>query len=166
MRPRTPDTDRSLHGCKRPNGGRRGTIHRRLIADIRRLRHIGAMDPMWRAKAGRELLAVAGISLIVLGYLGVVWQTRPPRLMSGRITGLGLVEQEGYGRVGSVARATVAISEGREVSVPLPDGSLCRVGSQIEVEELHTLFGSRFAAGLRECSASALSYAKPEAAFR
>jgi uncharacterized lipoprotein YbaY len=100
---------------------------------------------------GRELLAVAAIALIVLVYLGGNWETRAPSFAVGHVTGFGLVEQKGYGQIGSVLRAQVALPDKQVVSVSLSNGSVCRAGSPIEIEEAHTLFGSRFKPGVREC---------------
>ena len=100
---------------------------------------------------GRELLAVAAIALIGFVYLGSNWETRTPSFALGRVMSFGLVEQKGYGQIGSVLRAQVALPDNQIVSVSLPNGSLCRAGSPIEIEEAHTLFGSRFKPGVREC---------------
>lgn len=127
-----------------------------MIAAFRAMSDIGAMKPVTPLrKASRELFAIAAIGSVGLTYLGVIWETRPPSLMSGRVIGFGLVEQDGFGQVGSTLRAQVELPGHRLVSVPLPNGSLCKAGSRIEIEEAHTLFGSRFRAGLRECSVSA-----------
>jgi hypothetical protein len=115
-----------------------------------------------RRKAIRELIALAAVSTVGLIYLGTNWEIRPPTFMVGRVTGFGLVEQKGYGQVGSIVRAQVELPRYISVSISLPNGALCRVGSQIEIEEAHTLFGSRFKAGLRECSMSALRDVRPK----
>ncbi|OYY72686.1 hypothetical protein [Sphingomonas sp. 28-63-12] len=101
---------------------------------------------------GRELLAIASIALIGFVYLGGNWEIRSPTFSLGQVMGFGLVEQKGYGQIGSVLRAQVALPENKIASVSLSNGSLCRVGSSIEIEEAHTLFGSRFKPGLHECS--------------
>lgn len=100
---------------------------------------------------GRELLAVAAIALIGFVYLGGNWETRSPSFALGRVMSFGLVEQKGYGQIGSVLRAQVALPDNQIVSVSLSSGSLCRAGSLIQIEEAHTLFGSRFKPGIREC---------------
>lgn len=100
---------------------------------------------------GRELLAVAAVGLIGFVYLGGNWETRAPTFALGRVMSFDLVEQKGYGQIGSVLRAQVALPDNEIVSVSLSNGSLCRAGSPIEIEEAHTLFGSRFKPGVREC---------------
>lgn len=102
-------------------------------------------------RIGRELLAVAAIAVLGVVYLGVIWEVKTPSFMVGRVSGFGLVEQEGYGQIGSVLRARVELSGYQAVSISLPNDSRCRVGSQIQVEEAHTLFGSRFKVGMRGC---------------
>ena len=99
----------------------------------------------------RELLAVAAIALIGFVYLGGNWEIRSPSFALGRVIGFGLVEQKGYGQIGSVLRGEVALPDNQIVSVSLSNGSLCRAGSPIDIEEAHTLFGSRFKPGIREC---------------
>ena len=88
-----------------------------------------------RRKAIRELIALAAVSTVGLIYLGTNWEIRPPTFMVGRVTGFGLVEQKGYGQVGSIVRAQVELPGYSSVSISLPNGALCRVGSQIEIEE-------------------------------
>jgi hypothetical protein len=60
---------------------------------------------------GRELLAVAAIALIGFVYLGSNWETRTPSVALGRVMRFGLVEQKGYGQIGSVLRAQVALPD-------------------------------------------------------
>ena len=115
------------------------------------MRHFDLVDRQWLRKASRELMAAGAISAIGVGYLGLTWETEPSTILVGQITGFGLVEQKGYGQVGSIVRAQVDLSYHRAVSVTLPDRSHCRIGSKIEIEEAHTFFGSRFKAGRREC---------------
>lgn len=134
----------------------------RRIAGIRNISHVRAMRyEVTRRKVGRDLFAGVAIALLCAVYLSVNWETRAPSFMVGRVSGFGLVEQKGYGQIGSVLRARVELPGNQAVSISLPNDSTCRVGSQIQVKEAHTLVGSRFKAGMRGCSMSALNADKP-----
>lgn len=104
--------------------------------------------------AGCEMLAIAAIVVIGFTYLGATLEIGSRSLVTGQVTGFGLVETKGYGQVGSIVRAQVRLSENQTVSISLPDRSLCKVGSKIEIEETHTFFGARYRVGLRDCSPS------------
>lgn len=134
----------------------------RRIADIRRISHVCGMKyEATRRRVGSELFAVAAIALLCAVYLSVNWETRAPSFMVGRVSGFGLVEQRGYGQIGSVLRARVELPGNQAVSISLPNDSTCQVGSQIQVEEAHTLVGSRFKAGMHGCALHALNADKP-----
>lgn len=105
-------------------------------------------------KAGHEILAISAIIVIGSTYLGATLEIGARSLMVGQVTGFGLVETKGYGQVGSIVRAQVRLSRNQTVSISLPDRSFCKVGSKIEIEETHTFFGTRYKAGLRDCSPS------------
>lgn len=110
----------------------------------------------------RELWAVLAICGLVLCYVAVIWEIRPGPVWTGRIVSFGIVEQDGFGRVGSVTQAVVDLPSEGKVLISLPNGASCRAGSAIEVEEVHALFGVRFRVGPRGCSMSAKASVHPK----
>jgi hypothetical protein len=98
------------------------------------------------------VLAIAAISTIGLVYLGMHWEIGPPSFTTGQSVGFGLVEKKVYSDNASIVRAEVKVRDGRSVSVVLPGGAPCRIGSTIQIEEARTLLGARFTTGLRGCS--------------
>ncbi|MBY0519175.1 MAG: hypothetical protein K2P79_01980 [Sphingomonas sp.] len=102
--------------------------------------------------ARRELLVFGAIVLFGLVYLGMSWETRASSSVAGRVLSINIVEGEHYGEADGMLRAQVGLPGVRTVSVPLPRGSRCRIGSPIQLVEASTLFGSRFKVGLRECA--------------
>ena len=138
--------------CFRPNLRHSRQLMLLPIADVWQMgQRRGMKGQFIQRTAQRELLAFAGVSMVVLTYLAVIWETRPPSISIGRVVGFGLLETDGFGRVGSVNRATVDLPRIGIVVVSLPDGAPCRTGSAIEVEEHHVLLGSSFRAGPRNC---------------
>lgn len=134
----------------------------RYVADSHGIDHVSAMKAQaTRCRISRELAAIAAVALLSAVYLSANWETRSPSFMVGRVSGFGLVEQKEYGQIGSVLRARVELPGHQAVSISLPNESTCRVGSQIQVEEAHTLVGSRFKAGMRGCSRTVFSAEKP-----
>jgi hypothetical protein len=101
--------------------------------------------------AVREVFAVVAIAAFALSYLAVIWETRPPSISVGRVVGFGILDQEGFGGMGTTNRATVDLPGIGIVVVSLPNGAPCSVGAAIEIEEAHALLGSRFRPGPRNC---------------
>lgn len=135
----------------RPRAGRTPTKKR--IANANHISHARAMEsPSPRRRLWQEVLAITAISTIGLVYLGLRWEVGPPSFTTGQIVGFGLAEQKVYSDNASIVRAEVKVPDGRSVSVMLPGGAPCRIGSTIQIEEARTLFGARFTAGLRGCS--------------
>lgn len=134
------------------------------IADFREIGHVCGMKQQWvKSTLLRNGLAFAAVSCLGFIYLGLNWEMRRPSFMMGRIAAFGLVEQKGYGQVGSVIRAQVDMPKGATISISLPNDTFCRIGSEVEIEEAHTVFGSRFKSGPRGCLTSALNSTRPTA---
>jgi len=96
-----------------------------------------------------EIIGLGAIGALILGYLGVIWETEPPTVQTARITGFRLTESE----VGTVLRAFVSLPSGREVLVAMPDsGARCRVGGYVSAAEAHTLYGSSFKGARGSCA--------------
>ena len=133
------------------------------IARVRLIGQLGRVSRRRRQKTVyRELWAVLAICVWCC-YVAVIWEIRPGPVWTGRIVSFGIVEQDGFGRVGSVTQAVVDLPppEGK-VLISLPNGASCRAGSAIEVEEVHALFGARFRVGPRGCSMSAEASVHPK----
>lgn len=103
-------------------------------------------------RLGAESLVIAVVCAVGIVFFGLNWRTRADSFTIGHVVSFGLVEQKVYSDANSILRAQVKMPNNSEVSVSLPNGLMCPVGSQIQVAEVHTLFGSVFKVGLRGCS--------------
>ena len=101
-----------------------------------------------RRAGGYGLILVGGICLLIV-MAGLSWSTGPATIRVSKVQGFRLIETASKG---TVLYAFARLPDGRVITLPLPTGVHCKVGSTLLVREYPRYFGVAFIADPMGCA--------------